>query len=473
MSALRSAARELRHEPRQHVPSVVVTAVGAAFGTVLLLLVQVLSDYLLNSAIGEADAVKTALSLLATVFLAIAVFVAAIVTANTFGTIIAGRVRTIALYRLIGASARSLRGAVAAEGFLIGAIGAVLGVLVGCGLVAVGVLIAQPMVGPGLLMPAMLDQILLVPLLASFLSTWLASWAGTRSILAVTPIQALGDAREQATDEIAGRRVRLIAALILVVFGAGLLALGVVRGQSAQDGILIAFGGGLVSFIGVVLGAEFVMPTLLRGMGALFGRGPAARLGAANAVRNPQRSTRSTLGIVIGVTLITMFAVASETLTSIILTFSEDMPAEFADEIRGALNSVVMGIAVLIGFSVLIAVIGLVNTLSLSVLQRSREIGLLRAIGFTARQVRTMIMLESLQMAFAAVAFGLVLGTVYGWAGAQALLGGLIGGFVAPAVPWPLILGTILATAVIGIVAALVPARRATRVAPVVALGAE
>jgi putative ABC transport system permease protein len=125
------------------------------------------------------------------------------------------------------------------------------------------------------------------------------------------------------------------------------------------------------------------------------------------------------------------------------------------------------------GFSAVIAAVGMVNTLSLSVLQRTRELGLLRALGFTVRQVRTMILAESAQLTVASVLVGLVLGTFYGWAGAQSLFGALVHGFVAPAIPLVLLVIVAGAALVLIAVASIAPARRATRIAPVAALAVE
>jgi putative ABC transport system permease protein len=127
---------------------------------------------------------------------------------------------------------------------------------------------------------------------------------------------------------------------------------------------------------------------------------------------------------------------------------------------------------VLVGFSALIAGVGMVNNLSLSVLQRTRELGLLRALGFTAAQLRQMVLAEAAQLSVAAIAVGLVLGIGYGWAGAQSLLGS-ISGIVAPVVPGWLIAVVILAAAVLTAAASIAPTRRATRIAPVVALAVD
>jgi putative ABC transport system permease protein len=115
----------------------------------------------------------------------------------------------------------------------------------------------------------------------------------------------------------------------------------------------------------------------------------------------------------------------------------------------------------------------MVNNLSLSVLQRTRELGLLRALGFTAKQIRGMILTESAQLTCAAVLVGLVLGTFYGWAGAQSLLGSTEGGFIPPTVPLVLIAGVVVGAAALTWGASWAPARRATRIAPVAALAAQ
>jgi putative ABC transport system permease protein len=139
------------------------------------------------------------------------------------------------------------------------------------------------------------------------------------------------------------------------------------------------------------------------------------------------------------------------------------------------LNVTVTIFTVLIGFSALIAAIGMVNTLSLSVLQRTRELGLLRALGFERRQLRRMIVAESAALTLAATLTGIALGFGYGWAGAQSLLGGAQGEpvLVLPAVPWVMFGVLFVAAGVLTLVASIAPARRAMRVAPVVALAVE
>ncbi|TDD15637.1 FtsX-like permease family protein [Kribbella turkmenica] len=128
----------------------------------------------------------------------------------------------------------------------------------------------------------------------------------------------------------------------------------------------------------------------------------------------------------------------------------------------------------LLGVSVLIALVGVGNTLSLSVLERTRENALLRAMGLTRRQLRGMLAIESLLMALVAAGLGIALGLIYGWTGTSALMGGqTVDGSVEYAVPVSLLLIIAAVAAVAGLLASVLPARRAAKVAPAGALATE
>ncbi|MEU3554605.1 ABC transporter permease [Streptomyces fragilis] len=114
----------------------------------------------------------------------------------------------------------------------------------------------------------------------------------------------------------------------------------------------------------------------------------------------------------------------------------------------------------LLALAVIVAVLGVVNTLALSVIERTREIGLMRAIGLSRRQLRRMIRLESVVIALFGALLGLGLGMGWG-ASAQQLLA--LEGLTILEIPWPTILGVFAGSAVVGLLAALAPAFRAGR----------
>nr|WP_244634504.1 ABC transporter permease [Frigoribacterium sp. CFBP 8754] len=408
------------------------------------------------------------LGVVAVVVIGIALYVGAVVTANTFATIVAGRTSTIALMRLLGSSSRQQRRAVAGEGLVVGLVGAALGAVLGSVLVVVAVAV---LVGRGTLpdLPySVVSATALAPAVVVVATTLAAAWVGSRKVLAVTPLQAIGTAQESPAHEAPRRVLRTVVSAALVVVGGALLAAGVVTGLADATGVVVAFLGGVVSFTGVVVGAHLVMPLALRGVGRLGGSGAVARLAAENAVRHPERSTRATVGIVIGVTLVSTLAVALGTLRAVIESMTAADPEYFA-ELDALFSTTLLVVTALVGFSALIAAVGLVNDVSLSVLQRRRELGLLRTLGATARQVRLMVLLEAAQMTVAAVLLGLLLGVVYGWAGAQSLLGSAAGELVVPQVPVGLVVALVVAAAALALVSSAVPARRATSVPPVVA----
>lgn len=459
---------------REHVSSILVAALGSTFGVALLLVTDDLATYLKHTDAVNHAAVQVVLRFIAFVFIAVALYTAAVITSNTFATIIAGRTRTIALLRLLGATARSQRRAVAREGLLVGLLGSAAGLAAGVGGTALAVWASTA----GGLLPRLpftyFSPIELLPPVAVLLTTWLASWIGARRVLVVSPVQATGAAEERPASEVARRRGRNVWSAVLFIAGVAVLLLGVWIGRLSPEGLLVGVVGGMLSFTGVVLGAEVVMPPALRLVGLLFGRNAPAALAGRNALRYPERSARTTIGIVIGVTLVTMFSVAVQTFIVMVDDVRRSDPQSFQQ--TGQILTVVAVIfSAISGFSALLAAIGMVNNLSLSVLQRIRELGLLRALGFTGRQVRGMIVAESAQLTLTAVFVGLLLGTFYGWAGAEAMLGSARGGpgIIWPAFP-PVLLAVIVTAAALLIwVASAAPARRATRVTPVDALAVD
>lgn len=138
-------------------------------------------------------------------------------------------------------------------------------------------------------------------------------------------------------------------------------------------------------------------------------------------------------------------------------------------EAYGQILDVLLGITLgLLAVAVLVALVGVANTLSLSVVERTRENALLRALGTTRRQMRAMLGWEGVLLALVGAVLGIVLGAVYGMLGITAILGADFP--VTISLPWGR-LGIVLGTAILaGALASVIPGRAAARTAPAAAL---
>jgi putative ABC transport system permease protein len=134
--------------------------------------------------------------------------------------------------------------------------------------------------------------------------------------------------------------------------------------------------------------------------------------------------------------------------------------AEFAAEQREPIDELVLVIYALLGLALLIAVLGIVNTLALSVIERTREVGLLRAIGVSRRQLRLMVTLESVVIAVLGAVMGVVLGIAFGVVLLHALRDE---GLDVIDVPLGQIGLFLVISVAVGVLAAVFPARRAAR----------
>ena len=117
----------------------------------------------------------------------------------------------------------------------------------------------------------------------------------------------------------------------------------------------------------------------------------------------------------------------------------------------------------LLALAVVIAILGIVNTLALSVVERRREIGMLRAVGMQRAQVRRTIYLESMLIALFGAIVGLALGVAFGWGFVRTLRDE---GLDTLTIPWGQLLAMLVGSAVVGVLAALWPAIRAARTPP-------
>ncbi|ANP55516.1 putative ABC transport system permease protein [Streptomyces griseochromogenes] len=125
----------------------------------------------------------------------------------------------------------------------------------------------------------------------------------------------------------------------------------------------------------------------------------------------------------------------------------------------------------LLGMAVIVAVLGVINTLAMSVFERSQEIGMLRAIGLDRKAIKRMVRLESLVISLFGGVLGIGLGVFFGWAAGE-LLGTKMPTYEL-VLPWGRMTVFLLLAAAVGVLAALWPARRAARLNMLAAIKAE
>jgi len=579
----------------------------------------------------------------------IALVVAGIVVSNTFAILVAQRTREIALFRCAGATARQVRQMVLAEAIVVGVVASAIAIA-GSVLVTNGVLRFVDWRFDFGNIPAGIGVspfTVVGPFLAGVIVALGAAWGPARTATRIDPLQALRNAHlpVDATQRTGPARAGL--SLTSLIAGVALLLGGIAvsRSGSIEIGILAGIAGGMATWLGVLIGASMLVPATV----AIFSRivngigGGPARVAASNSLRNPRRTTATTIALVIGVALVTMMSVGAESLKATMVgeidvqtpwdleitnagSTSDDgsfaaftqtvsgvdgvaaqvtlgrleaelpggrpedsifvdarvvnpvdlasvwrdeeavsrlgsgvaltpgwvldlagiadgemFPLEVGDERRDyravetfsfesvliaegdiagsdalsvvdtfwlrleddadldqaldtiydltdeqgvaidtgdassyrqtlttALDALLLVITGLLGVAVLIAIIGVGNTLSLSVIERTRESALLRALGFTKRQLQQSLAIEGVMLASIGTFIGIVLGTGFGWIGAATVVGDA----------WPISLafplgriGLVVAIAIVcGLLASILPARRAVRADPIVAL---
>jgi putative ABC transport system permease protein len=134
--------------------------------------------------------------------------------------------------------------------------------------------------------------------------------------------------------------------------------------------------------------------------------------------------------------------------------------SEYTASLKKQVDQLLTLIYALLAVSVIISVFGIVNTLVLSVYERTREIGMLRAIGTTRRQMRRIVRYESVITSI----IGGILGTVLGVLFAYVVTSRLASQGITFSVPWSQLVVFLVVAGIVGVVAAVLPARRAARV---------
>ncbi|WP_326618389.1 ABC transporter permease [Streptomyces decoyicus] len=145
--------------------------------------------------------------------------------------------------------------------------------------------------------------------------------------------------------------------------------------------------------------------------------------------------------------------------------------ADLRKENAGQIETVLYIVYGLLGMAVIIAVVGVVNTLAMSVFERTREIGMLRAIGLARSGIKQMVRLESVVISLFGAVLGIGVGVFLSWAGGNLVSQGLP--TYELLLPWGRLGLFLLIALVVGVLAALWPARRAARLNVLEAIGAQ
>ncbi|MGJ3508019.1 ABC transporter permease [Enemella sp. A6] len=307
------------------------------------------TDQFVRDAVGNANS----LMWFGLGFAALAIIVAGLVIANTFEVLVAQRTRNLAMLRCVGASKGQVRGTVLLEALILGLLASLLGALAGLGL---GQLVGWFLESRnlGLAVPRIADitpWTLIIPVLVGVAVTLVAASGPARAATRVSPIAAL---RPTVVEPVrSSSKARLVVSLLLIV-GGGVLLVSAVAVSLLSDpddfqastvlGVMLFTGmlGGLLSLIGVLVGAVYVVPPVTTALGRLLelmvGRNTKAtvRLATANAVRNPRRTATTTSALVIGVTLVGLMATGAASARA---TMGEMLGQQFpADVVAENLN---------------------------------------------------------------------------------------------------------------------------------------
>ena len=144
--------------------------------------------------------------------------------------------------------------------------------------------------------------------------------------------------------------------------------------------------------------------------------------------------------------------------------------AQGRDAFSDALNQIMLLTCLVMGAALIISLTGLANITDVSVLERTREIGVLRATGADRSQIRRLIITETVLLAVIGGTLGIIAGTALGAAGSLAVLGN---GGLEVAIPWLPLAGLLAIALLVGATASLRPARRAAAMMPITALATD
>ncbi|GAB2477535.1 FtsX-like permease family protein [Jatrophihabitans fulvus] len=442
------------------------SALGAAQSAAIVTQVGAVGDAVGGTVFAAGPMAAIVLTLLSGVFVAVAMTVTAVAVTGATEIVLVGRLREIALRRLLGASAADERDRVVRSVLRRALAGMVAGAVVGH-LVSIVVLAAT--VGPsdGLQLSGaayLPSPLLLIALLGQYAATHAAVRRGARGVLLVRPAEALrrsGDADAAVARTLA---VPPRASAGVLGLGLALLIAAVLVSRSTPLAMLPALAGGIVTFVGVVSYGPRIVPRLASGTALLLPRTPGFVQARRAMVRHPERSSRAVLGVAAAVAVVTTFVVGVSCFDAAVAAHYEGSAFQgLATDVRDTVVRVVLVLACCLGLT---AAVALGNAIGFETWARRRETALFRILGRTGRQTRTVVLAHSVLVGTTATVLGVVLGLGFGWAGAQSVGGTLTAAPVPFVVPWPVLAATALVVGAITVLAAALPVRDAVRLPP-------
>lgn len=260
----------------------------------------------------------------------LAMFVAALVIANTFRVLVTQRRRTLALLRTIGASKSQVHRSVLTEGTLLGLEYSAIGTALSCLVVWILDLANVKIAGsPVEFIPS--ASSILVPIVFATLITLFASTGAARAATMVSPMEALRPI--DATEKRSVKAGRAVFSVLLLAAGIGLAAKAIMQAnhyaQSPSDlaaasssaqvtPLICAILGAMLSFIGLALSSQVWVPWVLAGLGKLVSLigGASGTVAAANIRKNPRRVAATSTALLIGVTLVATVATGASCATA-------------------------------------------------------------------------------------------------------------------------------------------------------------
>ncbi|GGI12814.1 ABC transporter ATP-binding protein [Galliscardovia ingluviei] len=289
-------------------------------GTVLESRTQVADQRLKNMGGGVSGATTTFLM----VFAVLAMFVAALVIANTFQVLVAQRKRILALLRTIGAKRGQVYRSVILEGAILGIISTILAVLVGIGLmVLMIVLMPRDNSMFGLIALRDLGRVItpsavFIPIVFGTTVTMIACTGSARAATRVSPLEALQSV--DTLEQVSKGKLRLTFGILFIVLGIGAAVASIVGVNALNDPansnnadsnnlysmyLLISMAACMIVMIGMLMLTQRWVPAMLSGVGTIVRRiGASSRVASANLKRNPKRVAATSAALLIGVTLI-------------------------------------------------------------------------------------------------------------------------------------------------------------------------